>query len=258
MGSALLFQYTMASPFLFFFWGDDGWMPRETAMTLVTDPWMLSVFFYFKSPWQWIAFHTLFLCALTAFVSGGAPACSNGSCSSGIFPMTIAILRSPYGASEHCHLSDPGSLPGPGRTRHQPRSRARGAGRETQGPQRHAAALHQSLGQCLHAAHPAADGGAVFLQRDLQGSAATTGGAAMRCGSPSPSTNLYNPVVVFGLFAHTILAGHRRDLRRHPDRDRLRVPDLAASARGRTCSPQPSSCISASRSGCRSSISPTS
>jgi predicted DCC family thiol-disulfide oxidoreductase YuxK len=70
VGSALLFQYAMASPFLFFFWGDDGWMPRETAMTLITDPWMLSVFFYFKSPWQWIAFHTLFLCALTAFVFG--------------------------------------------------------------------------------------------------------------------------------------------------------------------------------------------
>jgi len=70
VGSALLFFYTMATPFLFFFWGDDGWMPRETATNLASDPWMQSVFFYFWAPWQWIAFHAFFLCALTAFVVG--------------------------------------------------------------------------------------------------------------------------------------------------------------------------------------------
>src|SRR5262245_6108264 len=70
VGSALLWQYTMASPFLFFFWGDDGWMRRETAVAMSPGPWMQSVFFYFSAPWQWIAFHTLFLCALAAFTVG--------------------------------------------------------------------------------------------------------------------------------------------------------------------------------------------
>jgi predicted DCC family thiol-disulfide oxidoreductase YuxK len=70
VGSALLFYYAMATPFLFFFWGDDGWMPRETAVNMSPGAWMQSVFFYFWAPWQWIAFHTLFLCSLTAFVVG--------------------------------------------------------------------------------------------------------------------------------------------------------------------------------------------
>jgi predicted DCC family thiol-disulfide oxidoreductase YuxK len=70
VGSALLFHYAMATPFLFFFWGDGGWMPREVALSFIEGPWMQSVFYYFTAPWQWVAFHTLFLCAATAFVVG--------------------------------------------------------------------------------------------------------------------------------------------------------------------------------------------
>lgn len=70
VGSALLFHYAMATPFLFDFWGNDGWMPREAAKNLIVEPWMQSVFYYFSAPWQWIAFHAFFLSALTAFVLG--------------------------------------------------------------------------------------------------------------------------------------------------------------------------------------------
>lgn len=72
IGCALLIHYGMATPFLFLFWGDDGWLPREVALatTRDADPWMQSVFFYFTARWQWIAFHALFLSCVTAFIVG--------------------------------------------------------------------------------------------------------------------------------------------------------------------------------------------
>ena len=69
-GSAILFHYAMATPFLFIFWGDTDWMPREVAIQYVEGPWMQSVLFYFSAPWQWISFHALFLFCGTAFVVG--------------------------------------------------------------------------------------------------------------------------------------------------------------------------------------------
>jgi predicted DCC family thiol-disulfide oxidoreductase YuxK len=70
VGSAVLFHYAMATPFLFMFWGDTDWMPREAALQYVDGPWMQSVFFYFSAPWQWVAFHALFLFCGAAFVVG--------------------------------------------------------------------------------------------------------------------------------------------------------------------------------------------
>ena len=70
VGSAVLFHYAMATPFLFVFWGDSDWMPRDVALQYVESPWMQSVLFYFSAPWQWIAFHALFLFCGTAFVVG--------------------------------------------------------------------------------------------------------------------------------------------------------------------------------------------
>jgi predicted DCC family thiol-disulfide oxidoreductase YuxK len=70
LGAALLFHYAMATPYLFDFWGDAGWMPRELALQYLGNSWMQSVFFYFTAPWQWIAFHSLFLFCCAAFMLG--------------------------------------------------------------------------------------------------------------------------------------------------------------------------------------------
>jgi predicted DCC family thiol-disulfide oxidoreductase YuxK len=70
IGAALLFHYALASPYLFTFWGDDGWMPRALLAKDVVDPWTQLVFFYFTAPWQWIAFHAFFLSCCAAFMLG--------------------------------------------------------------------------------------------------------------------------------------------------------------------------------------------
>jgi predicted DCC family thiol-disulfide oxidoreductase YuxK len=70
IGAALLLHYGMATPYLFTFWGDAGWMPRTLLEQGMTDPWVQSVFFYFTAPWQWVAFHALFLWCCAAFMAG--------------------------------------------------------------------------------------------------------------------------------------------------------------------------------------------
>ena len=70
VGLALLVHYGLASPYLFTFWGDDGWMPRALVEKEMTDPWMQSVFFYFTAAWQWVAFHIFFLLCCAAFTLG--------------------------------------------------------------------------------------------------------------------------------------------------------------------------------------------
>jgi predicted DCC family thiol-disulfide oxidoreductase YuxK len=69
IGAVLLVQYGLATPYLFTFWGDDGWMPRAIAMQDIS-PWTQSVFFYFTAPWQWVAFHALFLLCCAALMVG--------------------------------------------------------------------------------------------------------------------------------------------------------------------------------------------
>jgi predicted DCC family thiol-disulfide oxidoreductase YuxK len=70
IGAALLLHYGAATPYLFTFWGDDGWMPRALLAEEITNPWMQSVFFYFTAPWQWVAFHALFLFCCAALMLG--------------------------------------------------------------------------------------------------------------------------------------------------------------------------------------------
>ena len=70
VGAALLFHYAMATPFLFDFWGEAGWFPRELVLHDTTDPWIQSVFFYFTARWQWIGFHAVFLLSCIAFMLG--------------------------------------------------------------------------------------------------------------------------------------------------------------------------------------------
>jgi predicted DCC family thiol-disulfide oxidoreductase YuxK len=70
VGAALLLHYSIATPYLLTFWGDDGWVPRSVFMEDAADPWMQSVFFHFTAPWQWGAFHALFLFCCTALMLG--------------------------------------------------------------------------------------------------------------------------------------------------------------------------------------------
>jgi predicted DCC family thiol-disulfide oxidoreductase YuxK len=70
IGAALLFHYAMATPYLFDFWGDAGLMPRSIILKELPDPWTQSLLFYFTAPWQWMAFHILFLICCAAFMVG--------------------------------------------------------------------------------------------------------------------------------------------------------------------------------------------
>jgi predicted DCC family thiol-disulfide oxidoreductase YuxK len=70
IGAAVLLHYALATPYLLDFWGDAGWMPRDQALENADDIWTQSVFFYFSAPWQWIAFHALFLLCCAAFMLG--------------------------------------------------------------------------------------------------------------------------------------------------------------------------------------------
>jgi predicted DCC family thiol-disulfide oxidoreductase YuxK len=69
IGAAMLVHYALATPYLSELWGETGWMPYARVMEL-HDPWKQSLFFYFRSPWQLIAFHALFLFGCTAFTLG--------------------------------------------------------------------------------------------------------------------------------------------------------------------------------------------
>ena len=70
VSAALLLNYARATPYLFEFWGDAGWMPRAAIAQEMADAWKQSVFFHFTAPWQWVAFHTLFLFCCTALMVG--------------------------------------------------------------------------------------------------------------------------------------------------------------------------------------------
>jgi len=70
LGAALLVNYGAASAYLFDFWGEAGFMPRDLVWDDRSDGWVQSVFFYFSAPWQWIAFHVLFLVCCAALMLG--------------------------------------------------------------------------------------------------------------------------------------------------------------------------------------------
>jgi hypothetical protein len=70
IGGALLVNYSLAAPYLFDFWSDSGWIPREIPLKEVADSWAYSVLFCFTAPWHWIAFHSLFLQCCFAFMVG--------------------------------------------------------------------------------------------------------------------------------------------------------------------------------------------
>lgn len=70
IGAAMLINYSLATPFLFQFWGDTAWMTRDIVARYVDDPWQQSIFFYFTAPWQLLAFHGIFLACCAALMLG--------------------------------------------------------------------------------------------------------------------------------------------------------------------------------------------
>ncbi len=68
IGALLLIHYCWATPRLFEFWTDAGWMPLWVAMQWNNPG--LSLFFYFTAPWQLVAFHIFFLLCCAAFMVG--------------------------------------------------------------------------------------------------------------------------------------------------------------------------------------------
>jgi len=70
IGAALLENYGMATPHLFEFWGEAGWMPRAVAAQYADDPWIQSILFYVTAPWQLLAFHIVFLLSAFALMLG--------------------------------------------------------------------------------------------------------------------------------------------------------------------------------------------
>src|ERR1700693_394289 len=48
IGAALLLNYATATPFLFDFWGEAGFVPRQIVLDEKTDPWIQSVFFQYR------------------------------------------------------------------------------------------------------------------------------------------------------------------------------------------------------------------
>ncbi len=69
-GFAILIHYALATPHLLTFWGDAGWLPREGLADEIGTPWAQSVFFYMSAPWQWYAFHGVFLFCCAALMVG--------------------------------------------------------------------------------------------------------------------------------------------------------------------------------------------
>jgi predicted DCC family thiol-disulfide oxidoreductase YuxK len=70
IGAALLVNYSLATPYLFDFWGDAGWMPLSIVFANGRDFWKQSIFFYFDARWQWVAFHALFLLSCFCLMIG--------------------------------------------------------------------------------------------------------------------------------------------------------------------------------------------
>lgn len=75
VGALLLIQYLPVTPFLFEYFGDDGWLPRAMLSEYFNEEYLhpsyaLSVFFIFTAPWQWIAFHAIFLICCFALMVG--------------------------------------------------------------------------------------------------------------------------------------------------------------------------------------------
>jgi predicted DCC family thiol-disulfide oxidoreductase YuxK len=70
VGAALLTNYALATPYLFEFWSDAGWMPFSVVSSDGLSAWQQSILFHLDARWQLIAFHVLFLLSCFCFMIG--------------------------------------------------------------------------------------------------------------------------------------------------------------------------------------------
>src|SRR5471032_2529727 len=70
IGLALLCHYAAATPYLFTFWGNEGWLPPQILQVEVSDPLVQSVLFYITAPWQLVVFHAVFVFCCLALTLG--------------------------------------------------------------------------------------------------------------------------------------------------------------------------------------------
>ena len=70
IGAALLVNYSLATPYLFYFWGESAWIPNATISNYVNYPWMQSIFHCLTSPWKSSIFHAILLLSSAAFMVG--------------------------------------------------------------------------------------------------------------------------------------------------------------------------------------------
>ncbi len=81
IGVAMLLHYALASPYLFDFWGDTGWMARELILTEERDSWTAVGVLLFQCALAVGRLSHRVLDLLRGLRgSGGAPPGSNGSC----------------------------------------------------------------------------------------------------------------------------------------------------------------------------------
>ena len=138
---------------------------RERAQTYLDGPWMQSLLFYFTAPWQWIAFHCLFLLCCAAFMLGWRTSLVKWIVLFGQISYDYRNITIVYGAdSIICCLLFIMCLAPVGQHA-EPRPRARRAGGQAPEPGGQAAAFGNALGGRLHPADANPDGGAVLLQR---------------------------------------------------------------------------------------------
>ena len=242
IGAALLLHYGLASPYLFTLWGDDGWVPRALLADDIGDPWKQSVFFYFTAPWQWVAFHALFLFCCAALMVGWRTSWVKWVVLVGNISYDYRNPSIAYGV--HAILCLPAVDPvlRADRTRDQPGQSARGLVGQTQEPRSRSAGLHQSMGVRLHEADANPDGRAVLLQRHRQAQRRRLVERRRHLEGLRQRRLLQwlssRPARV------AVLAGQCCELWDHSDRDRLPVPDLAtalaALPAGRSHIPPPS------------------
>jgi hypothetical protein len=70
IGAALLVNYSLATPYLFDFWGESAWIPNATISNYVNYPWMQSIFYCLTSPLKSSIFHVILLFSSAAFMFG--------------------------------------------------------------------------------------------------------------------------------------------------------------------------------------------
>lgn len=70
IGCLLLINYVGLTPYIMDFYSADGWANLSAIEYEISTPWILSLHFWFTEPWQFLAFHSLFIIGCLFFTIG--------------------------------------------------------------------------------------------------------------------------------------------------------------------------------------------